>query len=172
LRINPRDAEVHYDFGNLLLRGRQLLDAIEEFKEAVRLRPGYAEARDNLGGALLETGRPQEAIVQYQEALRLKPDLVEARVNLGSALLETNRPEDAIASYRAALLIRPTTRPPITTWALPCARWGASKRPPPNSTWRRNSKRAVTAAKWVFFCTSFFCWRRKGGQSDSSATDG
>jgi Flp pilus assembly protein TadD len=45
----------------LLVTGRTS-DAIDEYKEALRINPDYAEAHNNLGNALVQTGRASEAI--------------------------------------------------------------------------------------------------------------
>jgi Flp pilus assembly protein TadD len=45
----------------LLVAGRTS-DAIDEYKEALRINPDYAEAHNDLGNALVQTGRASEAI--------------------------------------------------------------------------------------------------------------
>ena len=62
-------------------------EAIDYYKEAIRIRPDYAEAHSNLGNALFQKGEMKEAIDYYKEALKLKPDLVAAQKNLETALL-------------------------------------------------------------------------------------
>jgi len=57
-------------------------EAIQHFREAIRLDPGYAEAHFNLGSALHAQGHPQESIVEFRRALEAKPDLPPALVEL------------------------------------------------------------------------------------------
>jgi Flp pilus assembly protein TadD len=65
----------------LFKKGR-LNEAINEFREALRLNPDYAEAHCNLGAALGTQGRLDEAVTHLQEALRLRPDYPDAQRNL------------------------------------------------------------------------------------------
>ena len=81
-RLQPANAEAHFDLGTLLAGEDRLDEAAVAFAEAVRLRPDYVRARVNLGSSLASLGRYDEAIAQFTEALRLQPDLDEARRNL------------------------------------------------------------------------------------------
>ena len=65
----------------LVSQGRPA-EALEEFRETVRIRPADAVARYNLGNILAGLGRLDEAAVQFREALRLNPGLREAQVRL------------------------------------------------------------------------------------------
>jgi len=64
-------------------------EAIDYYKEAIRIRPDYAKAHNNLRNALFQKGEMKEAIDHYKEALKLKPDLVAAQKNLKKALLRS-----------------------------------------------------------------------------------
>ena len=62
-------------------------EAIDYYKETIRIRPNFALAHNNLGNALAQKGELKEAIDHYRETLKLKPDLVAAQKNLETALL-------------------------------------------------------------------------------------
>jgi len=47
-------------------------DAIDEYKQAIRIKPDYAEVYDNLGDVYGKLGRWQEAIESYKQAVRIK----------------------------------------------------------------------------------------------------
>ena len=64
-------------------------EAIEAYREALRLKPDFADAWNNLGVAYGKLGRHQEAIEAYREALRLKPDDAAAWYNLGVCIRRT-----------------------------------------------------------------------------------
>jgi tetratricopeptide (TPR) repeat protein len=85
LKLNPDDADTHYNLANALYRKGLLDEAISEYQENLRLNPGDAGGHNNLGIALFRAGRRQEAIAHFQEALRLKPDYDEVRRNLTAA---------------------------------------------------------------------------------------
>jgi len=65
-------------YGNLGRPG----EAIEAYREALRLKPDSAEAWNNLGHAYGSLRRHREAIGAFQEVLRLKPDHANAWYNL------------------------------------------------------------------------------------------
>jgi cytochrome c-type biogenesis protein CcmH/NrfG len=53
-------------------------EAVEAYREAVRLKPDFAEAWYNLGVSYIKLGRHREAVEACREAVRLKPDFAEA----------------------------------------------------------------------------------------------
>ena len=106
-RIKP--AVAHYSVGNALIDKGRTSEAIEEYRQALRINRDYAEAYNNLGGALLLIGRTSEAIDQFEEALLINPDYAEAQNNLGNALVQTGRALEAIDHYKNALRMTPTS---------------------------------------------------------------
>jgi len=84
LRINPDNAEAHDNLGNTLLQTGRTLEAIDQYKQAVRLNPNYADARSNLGAALGQIGQISEAIEQFKAALRINPNDIVAQNNLAT----------------------------------------------------------------------------------------
>jgi Tfp pilus assembly protein PilF len=107
LRHNPQ-AWPHYNLGFALFWSGHVPEAIEQFKEAMKIAPDSFIAHNNFGGVLLQTGHVPEAIEQFKEALRIAPDNSSAHYNLGLALLQTgqNVPE-AIEQFTQALKIAP-----------------------------------------------------------------
>ena len=75
-------AEVHHILAVQLSEAGKVSEAIEQYKQALRLYPDYAKAHYNLAVALEHTGKIADAIQHYQQALRIKPDLTEARTAL------------------------------------------------------------------------------------------
>ena len=65
MRIKP--AVAYYSLGNALFRTGRASEAIEQYKEALRIDPDYAEAHNNLGSTLFQTGRTSEAIEEYKQ---------------------------------------------------------------------------------------------------------
>ena len=54
-------------------------EAIEQFKQALRIKPQSAEVHYNLGNAFIQQGNVKDAMQHYEEALRIRPDLTAAR---------------------------------------------------------------------------------------------
>lgn len=82
-------------------------EAIESFKQAVRIKPDYAKAYLNLGIAYAENGQHEEAIISYKNAIRIKPDYTEAHCNLGVTYARQGRRQEAIDAYKQAIRIEP-----------------------------------------------------------------
>jgi protein O-mannosyl-transferase len=93
------------NLGNILYQANRIPEAMDLFKQALRIKP--AVAHYSLGNALLLTRRTSEAIDQYKQALRINPDYAEAHNNLGNALLLTGRTSEAIDQFKQALAINP-----------------------------------------------------------------
>ena len=68
-----------------------LRQAVEAYREALRLKPDYVKAMNNLGAAYNKLGQYQEAVALLLNATRAKPDFPEAHYNLGTALYNTWR---------------------------------------------------------------------------------
>ena len=71
-------------------------EAVETFKQAIRLTPGDAEAHYRLGEAYFNLSQDKEAIEAYQQAIKLKPDYFAAYNNLGTVYLTQHNYTDAI----------------------------------------------------------------------------
>src|SRR5687768_18564402 len=63
---------------------RQFDQAIEVFKQAIKLKPDYAEAHNDLAIAYSALGRHREAIDSLQRAVHFQPGFAEAWCSLGS----------------------------------------------------------------------------------------
>jgi Flp pilus assembly protein TadD len=57
----------------------QVVPAIEDLREAIRLDPEYSQAWFNLGVAYDRLGRTGDAAACYREALRIRPGFEKAQ---------------------------------------------------------------------------------------------
>jgi Flp pilus assembly protein TadD len=73
----------------------RLDEAVENYRESLRLAPRNPLALQNLGIALARLQRPREAVDVFAEAVRQRPDYGEAHYGLGATLLDLNRRADA-----------------------------------------------------------------------------
>lgn len=104
LSIDADVAELHFIRGTLLREdAARYREALEAFRNAVRLRPDYGEARLALGIAELGGGNYDQALQHFQAAARLSPTLVAVHLNLGEAYRATKQWEKAKASFDKAL---------------------------------------------------------------------
>ena len=77
----------------------QLEEAVEAFRQAVRLRPDDAEGLSSLGLAYAQLGRLPEALKAFQKTAALRPDDPEARFFLGMAHLMLGNRKAAMKEY-------------------------------------------------------------------------
>ncbi|MFZ4984296.1 MAG: tetratricopeptide repeat protein [Blastocatellia bacterium] len=85
----------------------EMAAAVDEYREAIRMRPDYVEAHANLAVALVRLGRSDEAVLAYEAALRLAPGLTPVRLNLGILHYRTGRFEAAIEVFERILREQP-----------------------------------------------------------------
>jgi protein O-mannosyl-transferase len=82
-------------------------EAMECYRQALKINPAYEDALNNLGYALAEQKRYLEAIPLYEAALRIRPNHVDVHNNLGNALSEIGKVDEAIKHYSVALQYQP-----------------------------------------------------------------
>ena len=107
LKLNPKNADAHYNLGNALAQKGLLGEAINAYKEAIRIDRDLTAAHFNLGIALFNNGQIDLAINAYKEAIRTDPEFEEAYVNLGVSLHKKGFTDEAINAYREAARINP-----------------------------------------------------------------
>ena len=74
------DARTLTNWGNALTRTRRPEQAIERYRDALKIDPGYANAHYNLALSLERTGNPVEALSVVQSALDRAGILVAADI--------------------------------------------------------------------------------------------
>jgi predicted O-linked N-acetylglucosamine transferase (SPINDLY family) len=84
-----------------------LIDALEQYRSALRVDPARADVQNDLATALAMQGRLDEAISAFQQVLQLDPNNAGAHNNLGNALRIQGRLEEALPHFREALRLNP-----------------------------------------------------------------
>jgi tetratricopeptide (TPR) repeat protein len=103
----PLDAEGYYNLGIDHDEAGRYQEAIEAYKQAIKLKPDYASAYNDLGCAYNDLGRHQEASEAFKQAIKLKPDYATANYNLGIACYALGRYQEAIDAYKQAIKLKP-----------------------------------------------------------------
>lgn len=104
---NPKLFILHHVL-SLALDGQQkTVEAIESYKNALKLQPNMPELLFNLGIALTQINALNDAANCYKKAISVKPDFFEAYGNLGTILQRQGKLQEAILSYQQGLKINP-----------------------------------------------------------------
>jgi len=74
LQTQPDSAEAWYDSANSYYSLGRYQEAMEAYKQAIKLKPDNADAHHNLGLTYDRLGRYQEGMEAYNQAIKLKPD--------------------------------------------------------------------------------------------------
>ena len=107
LARNPGALMAHNNLGVLLEQNGRILEAIEHFKQALRIDVDNPQTHNNLGNALFRQGDVAKAEKEYNQALRLNPGSATAHFNLGTALRQLGQASEAIPHYEQALQLNP-----------------------------------------------------------------
>jgi tetratricopeptide (TPR) repeat protein len=98
-----RDNWVAHSFlGSEEMRLGRPREAVEHYRQAVRINRSSADLHYNLALAYGEISRPEEAIQELRLALHLDPSMAEARYRLGILLVRSARVPEALDALRAA----------------------------------------------------------------------
>lgn len=129
---------------------RLYAEAVDKYREAIRVGPDKHEVLYNWGNALSHWAKTKhgkeadrlyaEAVDRYREALRIKPDKHEALNNWGDALSHWAEAKDeegadrlyaeAVEKYREANRVRPDQHEVLTNWSAALSDWAKRKEGP------------------------------------------
>ena len=105
--INPLDAEIHNNLGNVLKKLEKFDEAQNSYRQAILLKQNYTEVYYNLGNLLKELSRFDEAEKNYNQAIKFRPNFAVAFNNLGILLKELSRFDESIVNFKESLKIDP-----------------------------------------------------------------
>ena len=97
----------YYNLGEYCFSKGRLDEAIDHYRQAVRISPSYDDALNNLGTALAVKGELDEAVARIREAIRYRPDKADAYYNLGNVFVMQHKLDEAVAAYGDALRLKP-----------------------------------------------------------------
>jgi len=96
-----------YCLGNAYGNLERYNDAIDAYRQAIRIVPEFAFAWRDLGNAYGNLERYNDAIDAYRQAIRIVPEFDSAWYNLGLTYFKLKRYDDAIDACRQAVRIEP-----------------------------------------------------------------
>lgn len=98
--LNAQDADLHYNYANLLRETGRQQEALNQYRQAIRISPALARAHHNLAFTQQEMGLHEEAELTYRQALALDPQNHNGWLNLGDAQEQQGKLVAAGATYR------------------------------------------------------------------------
>lgn len=107
VRLDPANAETHYNLALVLAANGNDDDAIQEFHNALRLSPNHPSARRGLAVTLIHKGELELASSELRRVLELVPTDAEAANNLGMVELRRKRTAAAIEALERAVHSNP-----------------------------------------------------------------
>lgn len=102
---------IHNNLGIVYDTAGRYGEAIEEYREALKLDTDYIEAHNNLAVIYDRMGRNEEAIGELQEVLGLNPGYTEGHSNLAHVYTGMGRYDEAIFELEKALGLDPEYAP-------------------------------------------------------------
>ena len=100
-------ADAHNELGNIYYAKNNFHLALEQFKEALKLKPKNYVTYTNIGFIYMQKGDLDNAIKNFKLALSINPDLIRAHTSLGLALYYKGMYDEAKREYNRALNLMP-----------------------------------------------------------------
>lgn len=117
LTVSPDCALANGNLGNSYFRHERYEEALERYKEWVRIEPDFARARRSCARAAKRLGRVDEAIEYYQAAIAIAeskaPRSWSIRAEYADYLVTLRRYSEALAEYEEVLRRSPPNPAPI-----------------------------------------------------------
>jgi tetratricopeptide (TPR) repeat protein len=102
----------------LTILGRDLVEALADCDQALKLMPTAVAAREARGFIYLKLGDPAIAATEYEAALRIDPNRPLALYGVGLAKIRLGRKADGEADQAAALVLSPTVASEFSVYGV------------------------------------------------------
>lgn len=99
LKIDPKNADVHYEISSLLLGQNKFEDALVESDQAVKLSPNNKWYLEQMAAIQMKKNNTKDAIKAYEQLIKLSPNDPDNYFDLAYLYLQTNQPDLAIKAY-------------------------------------------------------------------------
>lgn len=103
IKQNPKDAELYYERGRVLLQLDEITDAINSLTQAIALKNGEEKYHLLLADAHLRNGQVKESYADLQEVLTINPQNIDAYMKRGEIALFSRDYDRSIESIDKAL---------------------------------------------------------------------
>jgi|GEM_PF-2095549 len=107
LELDPENANLHVDLGNLFFTMKKIFKAREHYQKASELKPDSHRPWHGMGRIEKELGNVNQAIQYFEKVLSLEPETYVSLNSLGYCYLHLHEYEKAETYYLKAIKIRP-----------------------------------------------------------------
>ena len=106
-KVYPNAFLVWNFLGTSCAQLKEFDNAIEAFKNAVKIKTDFVEGFNNIGNLLKDTGKIEDALQFYKKALKIRPTFADAHYNIGLCYKELDDIQSAVNSINAAISYEP-----------------------------------------------------------------
>jgi tetratricopeptide (TPR) repeat protein len=103
-------ANIHADLGQAYLDVGMPNEAVQEYRNAIRLCPHFADLRVKLANVYRQMGDLVAARYELEEAIRVRPGYNPARIAMGVLLLVSGQRQKATTLWEEALRLEPDNK--------------------------------------------------------------
>jgi tetratricopeptide (TPR) repeat protein len=103
----PRDPQTASGMAKVLAKLNRHAEAIQLYREVIKLDPGFWEAHYELGGELDSANQLAEARTEFAEAVRLQPGNSRAHFNYGVLLAKQGQLDEAQREFEETIRLEP-----------------------------------------------------------------
>ena len=100
------DTDYFYNLGRDYRESGKYQEAIDAFKQAIRINPDHYPAYSGLGDAYVNLDKYQEAIDAYKQANRIMPDFADAHFSLSLVYVNLSKYQEAVYALKQAIKIK------------------------------------------------------------------
>jgi len=103
VKVEPDNAIIYNDLGNLLQEREQFDEAINCYQKAIELNPKFPGAYFNLGETFQNKGRLEDAMDCYKRVIELYPEFPGTYYNLGNIFEDKGLFDEAVTHYKKTI---------------------------------------------------------------------
>ena len=108
LKIEPDNFLIYFEIGNIFLKDRKFVTAINYFKQSIEKNDRYSKCYNNLAIAYNNLGKTQLAIDILKKSISIEPNQSFTYSNLGLVYQSEGKLKEAIDNFNIALHLNPS----------------------------------------------------------------
>ena len=103
LSLDPNNFLVYYEIGNVFLKDKKFINAINYFKQSIEKKNNFYKSYNNLALAYNNLGKTKEAKEIFKKSIEVDPNIYLTYSNLGLVHQSEGNFEEAIKNFNKAL---------------------------------------------------------------------